>query len=101
YRCLRAFGNRIEHRSLDRHVGIELIDYLVTGVVPKAETRRLEKSANLLFKDLSRLLGGYPGVDCQRNAKIMVAGTKYMAPILCRLESKEALVVVSLSSALK
>lgn len=101
YRCLRAFGNRIEHRSLDRHVGAELIDYLLTGVVPEAETGRLQMSGDLLFKDLSRLLGGDAEIKCERNAEIMSGGTKYMAPILCRLRSSAALVVVGLSSALK
>ena len=101
YRCLRAFGNRIEHRSLDRHVGVELIDYLLTGVVPETETGRLQMSAELLFKDLSRLLGGDTEIECERNAQITVGGTTYMTPILCRLRSNGALIVVGLSSALK
>lgn len=98
YRCLRAFGNRIEHRSLDRHVGIELIDYLLTGIVPEVEAERLEKSAGLLFKDLARLHGDKE-LACERNVELMVAGVKYVAPIL--LKSKHSTVVVGLSSALK
>lgn len=101
YRCLRAFGNRIEHRSLDRHVGVELIDYLLTGVVPEAETKRLQTSAELLFKDLSRLLGGNPDIECKSNAEIVVAGAKYMAPILCHQKSGGTMIAVGLSSALK
>jgi hypothetical protein len=101
YRCLRAFGNRIEHRSLDRHVGVELIDYLLTGVVPVAETGRLQMSTDLLCKDLSRLLGGDTEIKCERNAEIIIGGTKYTAPILCRRKSNAALVVAGLSSALK
>jgi ATP-dependent helicase YprA (DUF1998 family) len=101
YRCLRAFGNRIEHRSLDRHVGIELIDYLLTGVVPEAETERLQASTDLLFKDLSRFLGDDPEIKCERHAEIMIAGTKYTAPILCQLKSTGRMLVVGLSSALK
>jgi hypothetical protein len=101
YRCLRAFGNRIEHRSLDRHVGVELIDYLLTGTVPKAETERLQSSTELLFKDLSRLLGGDPDIECKSHAEIVIAGTKYIAPILCHLKSNNAVIAVGLSSALK
>lgn len=101
YRCLRAFGNRIEHRSLDRHVGVELINYLLTGVVPETEAGRLQLSADLLFKDLSRLLGGGTEIECERNAEITVDGSNYTAPIMCRLRSKGALLVVGLSSALK
>lgn len=98
YRCLRAFGNRIEHRSLDRHVGIELIDYLLTGIVPEVEAERLKKSADLLFKDLARLHGDKE-LACERNAELTVAGVKYLAPIL--LKSAHSTVVVGLCSALK
>lgn len=98
YRCLRAFGNRIEHRSLDRHVGIELIDYLLTGIVPEVEAGRLKKSADLLFKDLVRLHGDKE-LLCERNAELTVAGVKYVAPILVKL--KHDTVVVGLCSALK
>jgi ATP-dependent helicase YprA (DUF1998 family) len=101
YRCLRAFGNRIEHRSLDRHIGVELIDYLLTAVVPKVETDRLQKSTDLLFKDLSRLLGEDTDIECERGVEIMVGGNKYTAPILCHLKSDGAMVVIGLSSALK
>lgn len=101
YRCLRAFGNRIEHRSLDRHVGVELIDYLLTGIVQETETRRLRASADLLFKDLSRLLSNDPAITCERNAEIMIAGTAYIAPILCLLKPNDAMVAIGLSSALK
>ncbi|CAG2095644.1 DEAD/DEAH box helicase [Xanthomonas euroxanthea] len=101
YRCLRAFGNRIEHRSLDRHVGVELIDYLLTGVIPETETDRLQASTDLLFKDLSRLLGHNTSIGCKRNYEIMVGSSKYIAPILCCLRSNNAIVVIGLSSALK
>lgn len=101
YRCLRAFGNRIEHRSLDRHVGVELIDYLLTGIAPKAETDRLQASTDLLFKDISRLLGEDTDFKCERGVEIMDGDRKYFAPILCRLKSDSVMVVVGLSSALK
>ncbi|MFC4729202.1 DEAD/DEAH box helicase [Coralloluteibacterium thermophilus] len=101
YRCLRAFGNRIEHRSLDRHVGVELIDYLLTGIVPEAETDRLKVSTDLLFKDLSRLLGEDTEIECERTVEILVGDKKYIAPILCQLKSNGAMVVVGLSSALQ
>lgn len=101
YRCLRAFGNRIEHRSLDRHVGVELIDYLLTGVVPETETKRLLASTDLLFKDLSRLLGDHAEIECEPGAKIMVGSNEYIAPILCHLKANGTKVVIGLSSALK
>lgn len=101
YRCLRAFGNRIEHRSLDRHVGIELIDYLLTGVVPKVETDRIDKSTDQLFKDISRVLSDDKRVECERNGEITVAGKQLVAPIVLRSTSNSEMTVIGLSSALK
>ena len=101
YRCLRAFGNRIEHRSLDRHVGIELIDYLLTGAVPETETDRLQASTDLLFKDISRFIGDDMEIECERNGEVTVGGLKFIAPILFHLKSTGDMTVIGLSSALK
>lgn len=65
YRCLRSFKNKFEHSLLDRHVGIELLEYLLTGVVPKFDKARLGKSTDLLFNDLVRQ--GDPSVSFNRN----------------------------------
>jgi Domain of unknown function (DUF1998)/Helicase conserved C-terminal domain len=54
YRCLRSFKNKFEHALLDRHVGAELLEYLLTGQVPDFDPQRMEKSTKLLFDDLSR-----------------------------------------------
>src|SRR5262249_41294787 len=35
YRCLRSFKNKFEHRLLDRHVGAELLEYLLNSEHPK------------------------------------------------------------------
>lgn len=101
YRCLRAFGNRIEHRSLDRHVGIELINYLLTGVVPDSETDRLQASTELLFKDISRVLGDSEKIRCERNGAVEIRGSKFTAPIQIYLKSTGDMIVIGLSSALK
>lgn len=101
YRCLRAFGNRIEHRSLDRHVGVELIDYLLTGITPETETDRLQGSMEVLFKDLQRLLGGDAEIECKSGAEITIGNRKYIAPVLCRQKSNGTKVVIGLCSALK
>ncbi len=53
-RCLRSFKNKFEHSLLDRHVGAELLEYLVTGDLPPFDARRLLKSAELLANDISR-----------------------------------------------
>lgn len=101
YRCLRAFGNRIEHRSLDRHVGMELIDYLLTGAGPNTAPGRIERSTELLFLDISRILGDDPDLECRRGEKLVAGGATLTAPIFCRIKSSGRIVVVGLCSALK
>lgn len=54
YRCLRSFKNKFEHSLLDRHVGAELLEYIVTGELPPFDARRLRKSAELLANDVRR-----------------------------------------------
>ena len=54
YRCLRSFKNKFEHGLLDRHVGAELLEYLLTGQVPGFDERRIQASTTLLCHDLRR-----------------------------------------------
>lgn len=54
YRCLRSFKNKFEHRYLDRHVGIELLEYLVHGVCKPFDTTRVRNSTKVLADDLAR-----------------------------------------------
>src|ERR1700732_1732127 len=54
YRCLRSFKNRFEHTLLDRHVGAELLEYILNGEHPKFSPERLRISTALLFHDLLR-----------------------------------------------
>ena len=54
YRCLRSFKNKIEHGLLDRHVGAELLDYLLSGIVPGFDEARVTASTRLLMHDLQR-----------------------------------------------
>jgi len=54
YRCLRSFKNKFEHTLLDRHVGAELLEYLLTGEPPVFEVQRIVNSTALLYDDLLR-----------------------------------------------
>jgi hypothetical protein len=65
YRCLRSFKNKFEHRLLDRHVGAELVEYLLTGTQAEFDAQRLQKSTTLLYNDLLRQ--GLSGVEFQRD----------------------------------
>jgi hypothetical protein len=51
---LRSFKNKLEHRLLDRHVGVELLEYLLSGQRPGFDEQRLQNSTELLLNDLRR-----------------------------------------------
>jgi hypothetical protein len=70
YRCLRSFKNKFEHRLLDRHVGAELVEYLLTNNLPNFNAQRLKNSTALLYNDLLRQ--GFDGVTFEVDAKLLV-----------------------------
>lgn len=73
YRCLRSFRNKFEHRLLDRHVGAELMEYLLTGSLPEFDSQRLDNSTALLFNDLLRQ--GLSGIALERDGAAIGATT--------------------------
>ena len=80
YRCLRSFKNKIEHGLLDRHVGAQLLRYLIDGQLVDFSPGRLASSTALLRNDLERQC-----VDSTRfelNAPLQTDGTTVTAPIL-------------------
>lgn len=79
YRCLRSFKNKFEHGLLDRHVGVELLEYLVAGDIPKFDSRRLHRSSALLLADLRR--NSDLGLTVQENVKVTFDGGSFTAPI--------------------
>ncbi|MDP8984151.1 MAG: DUF1998 domain-containing protein [Pseudomonadota bacterium] len=94
YRCLRSFKNKFEHSLLDRHVGAELLEFLVNGEVPSFDAHRLMKSSELLANDITR---NRPSLNVEIGAKIKVGkSTSRTAPIkLTRTDGAEFVVVVA------
>jgi hypothetical protein len=72
YRCLRSFKNKFEHSLLDRHVGSDLVEYLLTDKRPLFDARRLASSTGLLFSDLQRM--GQSDLSYQNGVTIHVTG---------------------------
>ena len=71
YRCLRSFKNKFEHGLLDRHVGAELLDYLISGEMQPFNARRIRASSRLLHQDLERQTDG---VTFAANEEVIVPG---------------------------
>ena len=56
YDCLRTFGNRFDHETLDRHIGASFLRYMLNGNVEEnsyTANRRITNT-NILFEDLQR-----------------------------------------------
>lgn len=63
YRCLRSFGNRFEHDRLDRHVGADLLRFLLTDEPPTLSDTRQARTAHRLHSALKRALKDRATVD--------------------------------------
>jgi ATP-dependent helicase YprA (DUF1998 family) len=85
YRCLRSFKNKFEHSLLDRHVGAELLGYLLTGRSSGFNKARLDRSIAGLYHDLLRQ--GVDGVSFSESIPQQVGERQLMAPILAEARS--------------
>ncbi|MEQ8206877.1 MAG: DUF1998 domain-containing protein [Woeseia sp.] len=94
YRCLRSFKNKFEHGLLDRHVGVELLEYLLTGQQSGFNKQRLTASSALLYNDLLRRNEGH--IKFQAGAEISFGGGKTVkAPILAEHKGKKFVIALS------
>jgi hypothetical protein len=93
YRCLRSFKNKFEHSLLDRHVGAELLEFLVNGKAPQFNLRRLTKSTELLGNDIRR---NRPLLDVEVGAEMNIGWSdRGVAAIkITRADGAEFVVVV-------
>jgi hypothetical protein len=98
YRCLRSFKNKFEHGLLDRHVGAELLEFLLTGDLQDFDSERLTASTTLLYNDLLRQ--GDAAIKYAAPGRIRVEeGGQIEVPILAARQSRKP-VVIALSGPL-
>ena len=95
YRCLRSFKNKIEHSLLDRHIGAQLLKYLITGKLTEFSRDRLRSSTALLYNDLCRQ--ACPNVRFSMNVPVSAAsGATLTAPILAgRADGQQVVIALS------
>ncbi len=91
YRCLRSFKNKFEHSLLDRHVGAELLEYLLNGEHPEFSAERLRSSTALLYHDLRRQ--SPDGMNFNRDVQVTAHGTTLTAPILAEASAGQKFIV--------
>ena len=94
YRCLRRFQNKFEHTLLDRHVGIALMNFLLTGDHPEFDRVRLHSSSTLLYHDLVRQSS--EGVKFTLDATLTIHSRTFIAPIIAEMiPERRAIVALS------
>jgi hypothetical protein len=91
YRCLRSFKNKFEHSLLDRHVGAELLEYLLSGEQPGFNAERLRTSTALLYNDLCRQTP--EGVEFDFDVTVSFAGGILTVPILARTAAGQRFII--------
>lgn len=93
YRCLRSFKNKFDHGLLDRHVGAELLEYLLNGERPEFSPERLRTSTALLYHDLRR----QSPVVAKFGLEVPVTadGATLTAPILAEIGGQKFIVALS------
>jgi len=95
YRCLRSFKNKFEHGQLDRHVGAELLEFLLTDKMQPFSPQRVAASTRVLLLDLERNAGS--GVTYVRDATVTVTGMgDVTVPILAtRADGAKSVIAVA------
>ncbi|MET3414545.1 DEAD/DEAH box helicase [Methylobacterium sp. 1030] len=95
YRCLRSFKNKFEHGQLDRHVGAELLKFLLTDRIQPFSLERVAASTRILMLDLERNADN--GVTYETDAVVNVPGMGEVAvPILAvRPDGRQFVIAVA------
>jgi hypothetical protein len=83
YKCLRSFKNKFEHDRLDRHVGADLLRYLMDGTKPVLATARAERAREALVEDLRRQGGAALTIECDVTLDVPTIG-EVLLPIVVR-----------------
>lgn len=74
YKCLRSFKNKFEHDRLDRHIGADLLRYLLDGTRPVVDTARAARAVAALGEDLRRQGGEALTVEFGATIQVPIIG---------------------------
>ncbi len=92
YNCLRSFKNKFEHDRLDRHLGGDLLKYILSGEAISLSSSRSQRAALLLAEDLRRQV--HETITIQTDARVDVAGIGIVtAPIYLRTAQDREIIV--------
>lgn len=98
YRCLRSFKNKFEHGQLDRHVGAELVEFLLTDQMQPFSPQRVAASTKVLLMDLQRNTGN--GMTYSGDASVTVPGMGDVPVSILATRSDGAVSVIAIAGPL-
>jgi len=78
YKCLRSYKNKLDHWLLDRHLGINLLRYLLKNEIPTTEHNIKMNYQKILQEDLKRI---EPNFRFIINKEIKIENNNVIAPI--------------------
>jgi hypothetical protein len=98
YRCLRSFKNKFEHGQLDRHVGAELVEFLLTDQMQPFSPQRVAASTKVLMLDLQRNTRN--GMTYSGDASVTVPGMGEVRVPILATRSDGAMSVIAIAGPL-
>ena len=92
YNCLRSFKNKFEHDRLDRHLGGDLLKFILSEEPLKLGATREQRAITLLSEDVARQAGSALTVEKGRIVDVQDVG-QVNAPIYVRAAGGRELIV--------
>ena len=75
YNCLRSFKNKMEHDRLDRHIGRDLLEYLLRGTLPTLSAKRESTAVRVLAEDVARQAGSDVAAVVDSDVEVLGLGS--------------------------
>jgi len=95
YKCLRSYKNKLEHARLDRHVGGDLMRYVLDDTTPELPSARLKSAMQMLAQDLQRQAGTVLRVSVDASLKVPGIGDARVPIHVVHQDGRERVVAVT------
>jgi hypothetical protein len=95
YKCLRSFKNKFEHDRLDRHMGADLLRYLLNDTRPVVNAGRAARAVAALAEDLRRQGGANLTVESDATVEVPTIGRVSVPILVSRPDGQQRAICVT------
>jgi hypothetical protein len=95
YKCLRSFKNKFEHDRLDRHIGADLLCYLLDDTRPVVNAARESRALAALADDLRRQGGAALTVESRATIEVPTIGLVPVPILVSRPSGQQRVVCIT------